>query len=243
MSRARDSASTLISMKRKPSAGLELKVATAQLKTGGTLEPGQFEAIVSVFGNIDSYGDRMVKGAFERTLREKGPPPLYWNHAWEAGPIGETLEARELDEGLWIKGQLWTDITDPLIARIHKGMMSVPPAVREFSFAFRTVSTQWITEDGIEIREILDVDLFEVGPVTVGANPATQLLEAAGLSWGLAELRHGKAPGHIQAAHDALVRAGAACANGDDDEDDGKSGDAPDTLTSQRIADYMSARP
>lgn len=227
--------------KRALPTGLELKRVAVQLKAAGEgLDPGQFEAIVSVFGNVDSYGDRMVKGAFARTLKEKGPPPIYWNHAWELGPIGESIEAEERDEGLWIKGQLWVDIDDSLIARIHKGMTANPPAVREFSFAFRTIKSQWVNEEGVEIRELLDVELFEAGPVTVGANPETELIQAASLG---AERRHGKGPGHIQTAHDALIKAGAKCQTDDDEDDDGKSGDTSDTLTRRRIADHMTARP
>lgn len=35
-------------------------------------EEGQFEALVAVFNNIDSYGDVILKGAFADTLTEWG---------------------------------------------------------------------------------------------------------------------------------------------------------------------------
>src|SRR5690349_18212445 len=69
--------------------------------------PGSFEAVVSVFGNIDSYGDRMIKGAFARTLEEKGNPPVVWSHEWQVPPIGAVESATETDEGLLVKGRLF----------------------------------------------------------------------------------------------------------------------------------------
>ena len=33
-------------------------------------QAGEFTALVSVFGNVDSYGDVVQPGAFERTLKE-----------------------------------------------------------------------------------------------------------------------------------------------------------------------------
>ena len=41
------------------------------------------------------------------------------------------------------------------------------------SFAFTVVADNWRTEDGQEIRELTDVDLFDVGPVAFPAYPAT----------------------------------------------------------------------
>jgi hypothetical protein len=45
---------------------------------------GEFEALVSVFGNIDHGGDRVIKGAFAKSLGKweaKGDPiPVIWNH-------------------------------------------------------------------------------------------------------------------------------------------------------------------
>ena len=41
------------------------------------------------------------------------------------------------------------------------------------SFSFDIVSDEWRTEDGQEIRTLTDVDLFDVGPVSFPAYPAT----------------------------------------------------------------------
>jgi hypothetical protein len=47
---------------------------------------GQFEALVAVFNNIDKGGDRILAGAFTKTLaawRASGDPvPVIWSHEW-----------------------------------------------------------------------------------------------------------------------------------------------------------------
>src|SRR5687768_1326736 len=62
-----------LKLKRYP-ARVEVKAASDGAAAG------TFEAIVSVFGNVDYAGDRVMPGAFERTLKERGLPPIYWNH-------------------------------------------------------------------------------------------------------------------------------------------------------------------
>lgn len=164
-----------------PSRPVEFKRFPASFKAAAEgAAPGVFEALVSVFGNVDLGGDRMVPGAFVRTLKERGLPPIYWNHDWRLGPIGHTEAAEEREKGLWVRGALFVgdDVADPTVRRLHAGMKA--GAIREFSFAYDVKGDRTVTEDGEEIRELVDVDLFEVGPVTVGMNPDTELLEVAG---------------------------------------------------------------
>ncbi|HVL50316.1 MAG TPA: HK97 family phage prohead protease [Actinomycetota bacterium] len=201
--------------------------------------PGQFEAIVSVFGNVDRIGDRVIKGAFERTLKDRGLPPVYHSHDWYSGPIGASLDAEEREEGLWIKGQLFVDLEDPFVKRIWQGMKTTGP--REFSFAYQVVESRWVTEDEKEIREIVDVELFEVGPTLVGMNPDTQLLQvASALKPG--RLHAGKDHEFVQRAHDTLVEEGAECASGEDATDAGNAvGDSPDIIAKRaRITEVLS---
>ena len=150
---------------------------------------GTFEAIVSVFGNVDLIGDRVVKGAFAKSLGEwkaSGDPiPVIWSHMWSDpnAHIGKTLEAEEREEGLWVKGQL--DMDDPFAAKVFKLMQQ--RRVKEFSFAY-DVEDEAKAEDGA--NDLKELRIIEVGPTLKGMNPATQLLaakklaEAAGLKAG-----------------------------------------------------------
>ena len=95
------------------------KTVAAQIKAAGPedgLEEGEFEALVSVFGNIDSYGDKVMKGAFANTLKAWSASgntlPVYYSHRMDDPEflIGHVREAKETDEGLLVKGML--DIGD-----------------------------------------------------------------------------------------------------------------------------------
>lgn len=142
---------------------------------------GTFEAIVAVFGNVDLIGDRVVKGAFQKSLgewKESGDPiPVIWSHMWSDpnAHIGKTLEAEERDEGLWVKGQL--DMDDPFAAKVFKLMQE--RRVKEFSFAY-DIEDEAKAEDGA--NDLRELKLIEVGPTLKGMNPATQLLAAKTLA-------------------------------------------------------------
>jgi HK97 family phage prohead protease len=147
---------------------------------GTKLGPGEFIALAAVFDNIDSYGDRIIKGAFAETLEQwasSGDPiPVIWQHNW-ADPnahIGYVLEATETDEGLLYRGKL--DIEDNAFAlqvyRLMKGRR-----VTQQSFGFDVIDGRSVTEEGRDVFEITRVHLYEVGPCLVGVNQATNLLE------------------------------------------------------------------
>lgn len=150
--------------------------AVAEVKATDGDVAGSFEAVVSVFGNVDSYGDRMVKGAFSRTLAEKGMPPVVWSHEWGIPPIGTVSEASETDEGLLIKGRLFVapDEDHAVARQVYTAMKA--GALKEFSFGYFTTASKEVKENGETVREITDVDLFEVGPTLVAANDATRLV-------------------------------------------------------------------
>lgn len=142
----------------------------------GTLT-GEFEAIVSVFGNVDLVGDRVVKGAFAATLKawsDAGDPiPVLWSHDWinPESHIGSLVEADERDEGLWVKGTL--DMSNGRAAYIAK--LLAERRVKEWSFSY-TVDDEKKAKDGA--NDLLAVGIIEVGPTLKGVNPATETLAA-----------------------------------------------------------------
>jgi hypothetical protein len=139
---------------------LERKTLTLELKAEG--DAGEIVGYGSVFGNEDSYGDRIEPGAFVQTLARRMPKML-WQHDWEQ-PIGRWIEAREDEVGLHLKGKLslGTDRGREARELIADGVLD------GLSIGFRTVTAGW---DG-NVRLLKAVDLWEVSVVTFPANDA-----------------------------------------------------------------------
>lgn len=143
---------------------------------------GTFEAIVAVFGNVDSYGDMIVPGAFteslERWQASGRPIPVIYSHQWENidAHIGKVLEAKETSKGLYIKGQL--DLEEDFAAKVWKRMKN--GTLAQFSFAYDVLDGGFVHkkegEQELDYYELRRLDLFEVGPCLVGANRETELL-------------------------------------------------------------------
>ena len=160
-----------------------IKTARAKFKAAGDAPVGTFEAIVSVFGNVDLGGDRVMPGAFTRTLsawKESGDRiPVIWSHDWDdpMSHIGYVEDAEERAEGLWVKGVLDVE-NNPRAAYVARLLKE--RRVREFSFGYFADDFAVVDDpDHGSVRELRSIDLFEVGPTLLGMNPETVLLEAA----------------------------------------------------------------
>lgn len=167
-------------VKSFPQPSAQFKAVGQTDPDGTALKDGEFIALAAVFGNVDSYGERVVKGAFAETLEAwsaKGDPiPVIWYHAWTDAfaHVGYVVWARETDEGLLYKGVL--DVEDnPLAAQIYRLMKG--RRITQQSFGFDILDASEIVEDGKSIFEIRKLALFEVGPCLVGVNQATELVD------------------------------------------------------------------
>ena len=138
---------------------------------------GKFEALVSAFGNVDAQGDRVVPGAFKRSIaewREKGDPlPIIWSHDWgnPNAHIGfaDPEDIEETDKGLKVKGQI--DLDNPFAKQVYRLLKQ--RRVREMSFAY-DIRDEKRGKDGA--NDLVDLGLIEAGPTLKGANEATELL-------------------------------------------------------------------
>lgn len=199
------------------------------------LDDGVFEAIVSVFGNVDSYGDRVMKGAFEQTLKDwdaSGDPiPVYWSHRMDDPDynIGHVLEAKETDEGLWVKAQI--DLEGPKAQQVYRLLKG--RRVTQFSFAYDVEAYRVVkgAEDSESVWELDQLKLYEVGPTPIGANQETELLsvKAAGhhAAHLVTELKAGrvisaKNEGELRTAYDSIGKVLAAL----EPQDDSKASDS-----------------
>ena len=138
-------------------------------------QDGSFVALASVFGNVDSVGDRMMPGSFSKTLEKwregERPIPVVYSHEWD-DPfkfIGKADPHRvvETERGLEVHGQL--DLENDTARQVHKLMKD--GTVTGWSFGYKPVKQK--RANGA--NEVSEVELYEVGPTLVGANADAQL--------------------------------------------------------------------
>lgn len=71
-----------------------------------TDEAGSIEGYASVYYGTDSYGDTIVKGAFDDCVNAEEKPKMFFNHNRYSVPIGKWEEVTADDKGLYVKGKL-----------------------------------------------------------------------------------------------------------------------------------------
>lgn len=157
-------------------------------------DEGIFEAVVSVFDNVDRGGDIVRPGAFRKSLehwKTSGSPiPVYWSHRLDSPDmnIGQVIEATELaggdrmipswagdwvraHGGLYVKARL-----DPFGMGAQVRHLLKERRVRQFSFSYDVVREQRSKDN--ESNELLELALHEIGPTPIGMNALTELISA-----------------------------------------------------------------
>lgn len=138
---------------------------------------GTFEGYGAVFGNVDSYGDVIQKGAFRETLREwkkqDRTPPMLLQHGGFFGPVDDQVpiglwtSMSEDDVGLKVEGRLFAMDTDRG-KYIYEGMKA--KALDGLSIGYRPKEFVLGTKPSEPRRTLKRVDLVEVSVVTFPAN-------------------------------------------------------------------------
>ncbi len=121
---------------------------------------GTVRGYASLFGRLDTSGDIVERGAFARTLRERGAGGIrmLWQHDPKA-PIGVWTRIAEDERGLLVEGRLALSS-----ARGREAFELVRAgAVDGLSIGFRTRKAR---REAGGARRVLDVDLWEVSIVT-----------------------------------------------------------------------------
>lgn len=77
----------------------------------GTDEAGSIEGYASVYYGTDSYGDTIVKGAFDDCVNAEEKPKMFFNHDRCSVPIGKWEEVTADDRGLYVKGRLNLEVS------------------------------------------------------------------------------------------------------------------------------------
>lgn len=132
-------------------------------------DDGSFSGYGSVFGVIDSYNERVMPGAFTRSIEQKGANgvALLWQHRSDS-PIGVYTEMREDTKGLYVEGKLalGTEKGREAYELMKMGWKA------GMSIGFMPAESEK-AEDGV--REVRELDLWEVSIVTFPANAASMV--------------------------------------------------------------------
>jgi uncharacterized protein len=144
-----------------------ISLSDVSLKMDG--DTGKFSGYASVFGGVDSYGDTIIKGAFEYSLKKNGKPKMFFNHQWDM-PIGKWTVAKEDDHGLFVEGELTPGLglsADVRAAMQHGTLdgLSIGGFLKKGDFED--------TEGGRVIRKWSN--LMEVSPVVFPADGAARI--------------------------------------------------------------------
>jgi Escherichia/Staphylococcus phage prohead protease len=144
-------------------------------------QQGVIEAIVSVTGNVDRGGDRVMPGFFAKSLRKKLPAGV-WSHDWTK-PIAKTLSAEEWRAGDprlpdSIRGYGAYVVKAQFVLGVQAGREAYElikaRVIDEFSIGFVTVKHEF--NQSTQTRDLLEGEWFEWSPVLRGMNPETQVI-------------------------------------------------------------------
>lgn len=134
------------------------------------------EGYASIFGNVDSYGDVVDKGAFKKTIQEripKGLVPFAADHSWEGHKLLGTIEkASEDDNGLLFEASISkAPSADDYYIKMVEGHL------HQCSFSFRTIAENFPKAEGAEVidgkvvyRHLTELMLLDIAPVVLAAN-------------------------------------------------------------------------
>jgi HK97 family phage prohead protease len=130
------------------------------LKVKSVDDSGKFTGIGAVYGNVDLGGDKILPGAFSRTLAGSKQFPLLWQHN-PSDPIG-SVKVTDSPVGLQVEGQLL--LSDPTAQKAYSFLKA--GIIKGLSIGFETVKASFVDE----VRELSELKLWELSVVTFPMN-------------------------------------------------------------------------
>jgi len=162
----------------KPAGDIErrINVCNMEIRAAADGEPTRLVGYAAVFGelsdNLGDFREKIAPGAFAKSLG--GDVRALFNHDPNlilGRTKAKTLSLREDQRGLLVEiTPPDTQVARDLAESIRRG------DVDQMSFGFRTKKDDW-EEDakGDIIRTLIEVDIFDVSPVTFPAYPTTEI--------------------------------------------------------------------
>ncbi|AZO04577.1 HK97 family phage prohead protease [Mesorhizobium sp. M2A.F.Ca.ET.043.02.1.1] len=142
-----------------------MKTKDFALQVKDLSDDGTFEGYGSIFGNVDSYGEKVMPGAFVESLarhkREGSNVLMLWNHDIYQ-PIGVWEDLAEDAKGLWGKGRFLLDIQRA--REVHT--LAKNKAIGGLSIGYKEEEA----DQEQAVRLLKKLSLYEISPVTFPAN-------------------------------------------------------------------------
>lgn len=161
-------------LERREFGLLDVKLATE--------ESGTFSGYGAIFGNVDSYGEIIKRGAFAESLNEwKGRgkwPKMLLQHGGmgvtsdDMLPVGQWTAMSEDSRGLKVDGRLFAMNTERG-QYVYEGLKS--GELDSLSIGFQTIDAETEVRDGEQYRLLTKIKLWEVSIVTFPANERAKI--------------------------------------------------------------------
>lgn len=154
---------------------MKIKAFDVKVKASDT-EEGAISGYASVFGNVDSYGDIVVKGAFAKFLSKMAETgkviPVFYGHNMEdpKANIGRVTELHEDEHGLFFRAKL--DLSGGTYGRVVYEQLK-DGRLDSLSFGYSVIDAK-MADKGYELNEL---ELYEISVVPIPANREAMITE------------------------------------------------------------------
>jgi HK97 family phage prohead protease len=164
-----------------------MEYLTVPFETKSIKEDGEFfefEGYAATFGNIDLGGDKIIKGAFVKTIKEiksravpidntnfKRLIPLLWQHR-SSEPLGSFVDLEEDKKGLFVKAIMPKG--DTFVSGRVMPQMRIK-SISKMSIGFRTEVFEMDVNN--EVRELKELSLRESSLVTFPMNENAEITD------------------------------------------------------------------
>lgn len=182
---------------------LQNKLNSMPLDLKNLTDDGTFEGLASPFNNIDDGGDRVLPGAFSKSLSRTGAAgvKMLRNHD-QSHIIGKYSEIRETNDGLYVKGQVFNEIAmgAETLFLMRQGVLD------SLSIGYRTIQASYAVD---KARELIEVALYEISIVAFPMNAEAIISNVKSDAWSKKDVeRHLREGGMPQQFAKMLVSKG-----------------------------------
>ena len=151
------------------------------VKSGAELtynnESRTISGYAAIFGNKDRDGDIIMRGAFAKSIADRGPQSdakgkimFLWQHE-HTQPLGRITTLIEDEKGLYFEAELdHVQEADRALAQLESGTLN------QFSIGFSYVQDALTYDEEKDAYIVSEVKLYEISVVSIAANPETEYL-------------------------------------------------------------------